>query len=111
MSAVPFDTLKYAEALKAVGVADAQAKGQADALADALRQGGRELVTKADLVAEIAELKAGIAELRAELKTDIAELKAEIQAMINRLLLTLISIIIGSMVAMTGIFAAIVKLL
>ena len=55
MSAVPFDTLKYAEALKAVGVADAQAKGQADALADALRQGGRELVTKADLsVAEIA---------------------------------------------------------
>ena len=31
--------------------------------------------------------------------------------MINRLLLTLISIIIGSMVAIAGIFAAIVKLL
>ena len=93
MSAAPFDTLKYAEALKAAGVPDVQAKAQAEALADALREGGRELVTKADL------------------KVAIAELKAEIQAMLNRQLLTLTGIIIGSMVAMTGIFAAIVKLL
>jgi CHASE3 domain sensor protein len=93
MSAAPFDTLKYAEALKAAGVPDVQAKAQAEALADALREGGRELITKADL------------------KVAIAELKAEIQAMLNRQLLTLTGIIIGSMVAMTGIFAAIVKLL
>jgi hypothetical protein len=120
MSAAPFDTLKYAEALKAAGVPDAQAKGQAQALVLALWEG--DLATRADsarlraeLKTDIAELrmvaKADIAELRAELKTDIAELKAEIQAMINRLLLTLISIIIGSMVAMTAIYAAIVKLL
>ena len=82
-------TLKYAEALKAAGVPDVQAKAQAEALADALREGGRELVTKADL------------------KVAITELKAEIQAMLNRQLLTLTGIIIGSMVAMTGIFAAI----
>jgi hypoxanthine-guanine phosphoribosyltransferase len=74
-------------------VPDVQAKAQAEALANALREGGRELVTKSDL------------------KVAIAELKAEIQAMLNRQLLTLTGIIIGSMVAMTGIFAAIVKLL
>lgn len=43
------------------------------------------------------------------LRSEINGLKAEIQAMINRLLLSLIGIIVGSMVAMTGIFAAIVK--
>lgn len=71
MSAVPFDTLKYAEALKTAGVPEAQAKAQAEALADVLRQGGQNLVTKADLKAELAELKA-------ELKADIAKLQTDI---------------------------------
>lgn len=96
MSAVPFDSLKYAKRLKEAGFTESQAEAQAEALADALRQGGRDLATKADIAA---------------LRLDLAELKAEIQAMINRLLLSLIGIIVGSMVAMTGIFAAIVKLL
>jgi hypothetical protein len=39
-------------------------------------------------------------------KADLAELKAEIQAMLNRQL----QVMAGLMVAMTGIFAAIVKL-
>lgn len=94
MSAVPFDSLKYAKRLKEAGFTESQAEAQAEALADALRQGGRDLATKADIAA---------------LRLDLAELKAEIQAMINRLLLSLIGIIVGSMVAMTGIFAAIVK--
>ena len=67
MSRVTFDTLKYAEALKSAGVPDAQAKAQAEALADALRQGGQDLATKAD-----------IAELKAELKADIAKLQIDI---------------------------------
>ena len=67
MSTVTFDTLKYAEALKSAGVPDAQAKAQAEALADALRQGGQDLATKAD-----------IAELKAELKADIAKLQIDI---------------------------------
>ncbi|MGH8562741.1 MAG: DUF1640 domain-containing protein [Gammaproteobacteria bacterium] len=98
MTTVTFDTLRYAEALKTGGVPEAQAKAQAVALAEALHQGGQDLATKGD-----------IAELRMATKADTAELKAEIQAMINRLLLSLIGIIVGSMVAMTGIFAAIVK--
>jgi len=71
MTAVTFDTLKYAESLKAAGVPDAQAKAQAEALAEALRQGGQGLVTKADLKAELAELKADVAKLQ----TDIAWVK------------------------------------
>jgi hypothetical protein len=86
---VTFDTLKYAEALKTAGVPDAQAKAQAEALADALRQGGLDLATKADL-----------AELRMATKADIADLKAD-----------LIKWNVGALIAMTGLFTAIVKLL
>jgi hypothetical protein len=81
MSAVPFDTLKYAEALKTAGVPDAQARAQAEALAEALRQGGRDLATKADILG----------------------LEARIQAMLNRHLLA----IIGAMVGLTAIFSAV----
>lgn len=92
MSAVPFDTLKYAGALKTAGVPDAQAEAQAKALADALTQGGQHLATKGD-----------IAELRMAAKTDLAELKGEIQAMLNRHLLA----IMGAMVGLTAIFSAV----
>jgi len=44
---------------------------------------------------------------KADLKAEIAELKAEIQAMLNRQLQTML----GVMVALTAIYAAIVKLL
>jgi hypothetical protein len=44
------------------------------------------------------------------LRAELAELKAEIQAMLNRQLQVMVGLTIGSMVAMTGIFAAIVKL-
>lgn len=96
MTAVTFDTLKYAAALKAAGVPDDHAKAQAEALADALRQASQDLATKAD-----------IAELRMAMKLDIAELEARIQAMLNRQL----QVMLGVMVALTAIYAAIVKLL
>jgi hypothetical protein len=95
MTAVTFDTLRYAAALKAAGVPDAHAQAQAEALADALRQASQDLATKAD-----------IAELRMAMKIDIAELDARIQAMLNQL-----QVMIGVMVALTAIYAAIVKLL
>ena len=85
MSAVPFDTLKYAEALKTAGVPDAQARAQAEALAEALRQGGQGLATKADIES---------------LRREMAELKAD-----------LIKWNVGAIIAMTGLFTAIVKLL
>jgi hypothetical protein len=97
---VTFDTLKYAEALKTSGVPDAQAKAQAEALADALRQGDLDLATKADIAELRMSTQADIAELRMSTKVEIADLKAE-----------LIKWNVGTLIAMTGLFAAIVKLL
>lgn len=88
MSAVPFDTLKYAEALKRAGVPEAQAEAQAEALVDALRQGGQDLATKADL------------------KTGLVELEARIQAMLNRHLLA----VLGAMAGLTAIFGLVVAI-
>ena len=93
---VTFDTLKYAEALKTSGVPDAQAKAQAEALVVALHQAGQDLATRTDL-------KTGLNEI----KTDLAHLDARIQAMLNRHLLA----VMGATVALTAIYAAIVKLL
>jgi hypothetical protein len=65
VTAVAFDTLKFVEKLEAAGVSHAQAKATAEAFAEAT---GQELVTKSDLAAAKAELKADIASTRAELR-------------------------------------------
>ena len=57
------DTLKYAESLRAAGVTEQQAAAHAEALKEAAQEG---LATKTD-----------IAEAKADLKADIADLKAE----------------------------------
>ena len=72
MSAVPFDTLKFARHLEASGLTASAATGAAEALADALT--GADLATKSD----IAGLRTEIATLRTELKGDIGGLRAEI---------------------------------
>ena len=74
MTAVTFDTLKYAEALKTAGVPEAQA----EALAEALRQGGQELATKADIAELRMATRANLTELKTELKADIAKLQTDI---------------------------------
>ncbi len=51
-----FDTLKYAETLQSAGFTEAQAKGQAQALAEVLREGFGELVTKGDMTSLRTEL-------------------------------------------------------
>lgn len=51
-----FDTLKYAETLKSSGFTEAQAKGQAQALAEVLKEGFGELPTRNDLTSLRTEL-------------------------------------------------------
>ena len=55
MATVTFDTLKFAERLRAAGIAEQQARAIAEALQDA--QGEAKLVTKADMQVALAELK------------------------------------------------------
>jgi hypothetical protein len=53
-----FDTLKYANALKAAGVPEKQAEAQAAVLADALAVNLKDLVTKDDLKQVVDLLRA-----------------------------------------------------
>lgn len=55
MTAIVFDTLKYADRLEAAGVPREQAKAEAEALADVL--GTAEVVTRKDLQIELAPLR------------------------------------------------------
>jgi len=67
MSAINFDTLKFAERLKAAGVPEAQAKAEAEALRDAFSEAlDTTLATRADILTIKSELKADISALDAK---------------------------------------------
>lgn len=86
MSTATIDTLKFTKRLTAAGMA----QGQAEALAEAVAEGTAEgLATKYDLAALETRLEAKLAEVKAEL----------------------IKWNVGTIIAMTAVFAAIVKLL
>lgn len=57
MSAITFDTLKFANRLKSAGVPDKQAEAEAEVLAEALEVNLKDLPTKADLMAAKIELQ------------------------------------------------------
>ena len=89
MSAITFDTLKFANRLKAAGVPDKQAEAEAEVLAEALEVNLKDLSTKADLLAA-----------KVELQQDMKLLE-------QRLTIKLVSLIALSI----GIVAALVKML
>lgn len=71
MATITFDTLKFANRLKAAGVAPAQAEAEAEALAEVFEANLGELVTRGDLrelatKGEMREVSATLRELRAE---------------------------------------------
>jgi hypothetical protein len=57
MSAITFDTLKFANRLKSAGVPAAQAEAEAEALADVMEIAGRDLVTKEYLDTRLIQLE------------------------------------------------------
>jgi hypothetical protein len=68
MSTITFDTLKFAERLKAAGVPEAQAKAEAEALRDVFSEAlDNTLATRSDITA-----------LKAELKVDIGSVDAKV---------------------------------
>lgn len=62
MTTLTFDTLKFANRLKAAGVPPEQAEAEAEALADVLADAVKtaDLVTKADMHIALADLKADL---------------------------------------------------
>lgn len=84
MSAVTFDTLKYVETLKIAGVPESQAKAQSEALKEVLNT---EVATKHDLT----------------------EMELRVEAKLESMKYEIIKWNTGTLLAATGIFAAIVK--
>lgn len=96
MATATFDTLKFANTLKAAGVPAQQAEAQATAFGEALQVNLRDLVTKDDLKAAVdglrqeikaqgdllrQEMKALADVLRAEMKNQTDALRAEMNAL------------------------------
>ena len=81
MAVATFDTLKFANTLKAAGVPPQQAEAEAQAFSEVMQLNLKELLTKDDLTASAKEveqrLTAKIDLLAAEQKATRAELKGE----------------------------------
>ena len=100
MAAITFDTLKYANRLKAAGVPDKQAEAEAEVLAEALEVNLKELVTKEDLHREMESLRRDIDARFVQVDSRFVQLE-------QRLIIKL-----GGLMALSiSIVAALVKLL
>jgi methyltransferase-like protein len=85
MTAITFDTLSYANKLKAVGVPDKQAEVQAQVLSEFIDE---KIATKRDILGVKEEIK----NVRVEFKRDMKELE-------YKLTIRLGSMLVGSFVA------------
>ncbi len=131
--AIAFDTHRFVKRLKEGGFTERQAETLADEQVSLLNANLAtkadiadvkadiekvKLATKADIEVLRLETKADIEALRLATKADIEAVKGDIEALrletkadIEAIKADLIRWMVGMMVAMTGIFAAIVKLL
>jgi hypothetical protein len=102
-----FDTLQYANKLKAVGVPEKQAEVQAEAMVELIED---KLATKKDLEQAKSELKKDIEQVKSELKLDIEVSKNELKRDIKELELRM-TIKLGSlMIAGMGVLVILMKL-
>ncbi len=119
MTAIAFDTLKFAKRLKEGGFTDQQAEALAQAEAEFIEQN---LATKRDLKELEIALKRDVEELRSAVKRDIEELRGGVKRDIEELRADLkrdvkeleyrMTIKLGAMlVVAVGAVAALVKLL
>ena len=81
MAVATFDTLKFANALKAAGVPEKQAEAEAAVLSEALQLNLKDLATKDDLTATKVELKRDIDDVRREIKETDQRLGARLDVM------------------------------
>ena len=89
MAVATFDTLKFANTLKAAGVPDKQAEAQAVAFGEAFQVNLKDLATKDDILATRNDLKREIEDVRKDVKQEIEsvrkDLKHEMKEMEQRL--------------------------
>ncbi len=78
MATATFDTLKFANALKAVGVPDKQAEAEAQVLSEVFSINFREVTTKEDLKRAVADIEVKIREVEQRLLVKIDQNSAKI---------------------------------
>lgn len=97
MAAITFDTLKYANRLKAAGVPDKQAEAEAEVLSEALEVNLNVLATKDDMRRELRDLE--------------QRLESKIDKVTSDLKVDLIKWMAGALIAQAAVIATLVKLL
>lgn len=100
MTAVTFDTLKFANRLKAAGVPDKQAEAEAEVLSEVLEVNLRELATKEDLRRLEAVTKEDLRRLEERFDVKLTQLEQRMTIKLGTL-----------MVISVGAVAALVKVL
>jgi uncharacterized protein Yka (UPF0111/DUF47 family) len=97
MSALAFDTLKFAKRLKEAGFTEQQAEALAHAGAELI---GQNLATKqdiADLKRDIKELEVKIEQIRSDLARDLKDLEYRMTIKLG----TMMVVAVGAMAALT----------
>ena len=84
MSMATFDTLKFANALKAAGVSDRQAEAEAVVLAEVFSINFREVATKEVLKRAVADVETKLREVEQRLNAKIDLLRSEVYAKIDQ---------------------------
>ncbi|MDR2196237.1 MAG: CCDC90 family protein [Gallionellaceae bacterium] len=92
MNSLTFDTLKYANALKAAGVEPRQAEAQAGALSEVLEVSHKELATKGD----VAALKNDITALEHRMDSRFIQLEQRMTIKLG----TMLTVAVGATVAL-----------
>ena len=85
MSMATFDTLKFANALKAAGVSDRHAEAEAVVLAEVFSINFREVATKEDLKRAVADVETKLREVEQRLNAKSDLLRSEVYAKIDLL--------------------------
>ena len=78
MTGAALDRHRILKRLREVGFSDAQAETVTDVLRESREADLAQFVTKADLAAAVAELRAEMQALRGELRTEIQAVKADL---------------------------------
>ena len=77
MAVATFDTLKFANTLKAAGVPEKQAEAQAVAFAEVVQANFKELASRDDLDRAVKQLQAYVDQAVKELRREIGEARSE----------------------------------
>jgi len=109
MSALIFDTLKFANQLKTAGVPATHAEAEAKALSEVLETNLSELATKTDLRGVETNLRHEIGDLRKDMNARFEKTDSAFRQEMTNMKFELLKWMIGLLVAQTTLLLALLK--